>query len=120
MSLTLDRYRDRAIVMKRLSLCRISTDSVWAGVAVSPPNTGMDSAILTSSSLPTLSPWSPVMMTRSMVTTPKSVSKCRSNDTAPLSPVRKTPQLPPTETCSMSAGSLLVIKQVSCSTLIRM
>ena len=32
MSLTLDRYRDRAMVMKPLSLCRISTASVWAGV----------------------------------------------------------------------------------------
>ena len=32
MSFTLDRYRDRAIVMKRLSLCRISTASVWAAV----------------------------------------------------------------------------------------
>ena len=33
MSLTLERYRDRAIVMKRLSLWRMSTTAVWAGAA---------------------------------------------------------------------------------------
>ena len=118
MSLMLERYCDRAIVMKRLSLWRMSTASVWAGAADSPANTGMDSAIRTSSSLPTLSSAPPVT-TRWMVTTPKSVSKCRSNDVAPSSPVTKTPQLPPMSTCSISAGSLLVIKHVLCSTLRR-